>query len=83
VQRAFAEQNELGKAFLLYRAHPTFRKRIQIRTSWRKLETADPLRGEYFLEGDAELAHDVLTVSGMLIVLAAMARSGSRATLLE
>src|SRR6516225_9776496 len=35
-QRAFPEQNEMGKAFASHRAHPSLRERVQIRAARRQ-----------------------------------------------
>ena len=43
LERTFSEQDQFGEALLFDRSDPPFRKRVQIWTSWRKLEAANIL----------------------------------------
>jgi hypothetical protein len=43
LERAFTEQDELGEALLFDGSDPSFRKRVQIWTFWRKLEAVNTL----------------------------------------
>ena len=60
LQRAFTEQNEPGKAFLLHRADPPFGERVQIRAARRKFETLDRLRRQHIVERRTELGISVM-----------------------
>lgn len=59
-QRAFTEQNELGKALLLHRADPPFAECVQIWAARRNLKTPDPFRCQHMVERHTELRISVM-----------------------
>ena len=55
LERAFPEQDELGKAFLFHRSHPSLRESIQIWAARRKAERPNALRCQHIVECRTEL----------------------------
>src|SRR5690242_4497304 len=55
LERAFTEQDELGKAFLFCRSHPSLREGIQIWAAAAEAETLDTLGRQHIVERCTEL----------------------------
>jgi hypothetical protein len=60
LERAFPEQDEFGKALLLYRSHPSLGESIQIWAAWWKPETPDALGREHIVERRTELGIPIM-----------------------
>ena len=66
VERAFAEQDELGKALLLNGANPTLGERVQIRAPWRTWQTINAAGSQHVIKFRRELRIAVMDQAAMV-----------------